>query len=252
MMAGNRFGRSATAGRRLPSAVLWLGAAVGLQAPRRGTAGTWCSAAHLAGQRISHWRARAHTARARASSSSSSSPAALAAVAATVRRPGLAGAPPSYALVQRGNEPGKGLWSLPGGSVELGEATVAAGRRELAEETGLSGAALRWHGAPFAATDAIFPQQHDAAGGAGAGGAGGVGDAPVRFHYLIAQCFCELADEGAATGLVADDDAIAAGWWTLAEAEAGARRGLVSAGVPTVLRRAEVRHGRRHYPYLSL
>lgn len=40
-------------------------------------------------------------------------------------------------LVRRGKEPGKGLWSLPGGRLELGEHLVEAVRREVAEETGL-------------------------------------------------------------------------------------------------------------------
>jgi 8-oxo-dGTP diphosphatase len=40
-------------------------------------------------------------------------------------------------LVQRGNEPGRGLWSLPGGRVEPGEDDAAALVREMAEETGL-------------------------------------------------------------------------------------------------------------------
>jgi 8-oxo-dGTP diphosphatase len=40
-------------------------------------------------------------------------------------------------LVQRANEPGRGLWSLPGGRVEPGENDAAALVREMAEETGL-------------------------------------------------------------------------------------------------------------------
>ncbi len=40
-------------------------------------------------------------------------------------------------LVQRGNEPGRGLWSVPGGRVEAGEDDAAALVREMAEETGL-------------------------------------------------------------------------------------------------------------------
>jgi 8-oxo-dGTP diphosphatase len=37
-------------------------------------------------------------------------------------------------LVKRGNEPSKGLWSLPGGLVELGERVRDAGIREVKEE----------------------------------------------------------------------------------------------------------------------
>ena len=40
-------------------------------------------------------------------------------------------------LVRRANDPGRGLWSLPGGRVEPGEDDVAALVREMAEETGL-------------------------------------------------------------------------------------------------------------------
>lgn len=40
-------------------------------------------------------------------------------------------------LVERGKEPWKGKWSLPGGSLEFGETVREAARRELAEETGV-------------------------------------------------------------------------------------------------------------------
>ncbi|KAA9155154.1 NUDIX domain-containing protein [Amycolatopsis acidicola] len=40
-------------------------------------------------------------------------------------------------LIQRGHEPGAGLWSLPGGRVERGETDAEAVVRELREETGL-------------------------------------------------------------------------------------------------------------------
>ncbi|HET9783500.1 MAG TPA: NUDIX hydrolase, partial [Terriglobales bacterium] len=41
-------------------------------------------------------------------------------------------------LVERGHPPMEGLWSVPGGAVELGEATQAAAAREVLEETGIA------------------------------------------------------------------------------------------------------------------
>jgi len=43
----------------------------------------------------------------------------------------------SVLLIKRGGQPSSGKWSLPGGMVELGETTVQAVEREIAEECGL-------------------------------------------------------------------------------------------------------------------
>ena len=40
-------------------------------------------------------------------------------------------------LVQRGKDPGRGLWAVPGGKVRPGEMMRVAARREVLEETGL-------------------------------------------------------------------------------------------------------------------
>lgn len=137
-----------------------------------------------------------------------------AAVAVTVRRPT---SPPSYCLIQRGKPPGEGRWSIPGGALELGEETLAGARRELAEETGLRDG-VSWHGAPFTTSDAIYRDD----------------DGRVRFHYLIAQCFCEAAPTAA---LAAGDDALDARWFTLDDvANAG---GDVAGNCRRILARAE-------------
>jgi 8-oxo-dGTP diphosphatase len=50
-------------------------------------------------------------------------------------------------LIKRAREPFRGLWALPGGFVEEGEALERAAERELHEETGLNGIHLEQLGA---------------------------------------------------------------------------------------------------------
>jgi len=45
-------------------------------------------------------------------------------------------------LIRRGNPPGLGLWSVPGGRVEAGETLQEAVVRELLEETGVEGVCM--------------------------------------------------------------------------------------------------------------
>ena len=42
-----------------------------------------------------------------------------------------------FVVVKRENEPAKGLWSIPGGLLELGERIYDGVKREAKEETGL-------------------------------------------------------------------------------------------------------------------
>ncbi len=75
-------------------------------------------------------------------------------------------------LVERGKEPLKGYWSLPGGLVETGERLEAAIEREVLEETGLVVRVAR-----FAELfQRIMP---DAEG-------------RVEYHYVLADYVCEI------------------------------------------------------------
>lgn len=62
-------------------------------------------------------------------------------------------------LIRRGHEPGKGLWSIPGGRIEPGESDESALMREVREETGLAVSAGRLIGAvrrPAGTPDTVF------------------------------------------------------------------------------------------------
>lgn len=89
-------------------------------------------------------------------------------------------------LVRRANPPAQGLWSIPGGRVEPGEADEAAVVRELAEETGLAGTVVREVGTITR-------------------------DAPSGGTYVIRDFLMQVAS-GASP--VAGDDASDAAWFT--------------------------------------
>ncbi|MGH9505490.1 MAG: NUDIX hydrolase [Terriglobales bacterium] len=100
-------------------------------------------------------------------------------------------------LIQRGQPPAAGLWTLPGGAVEAGEPVRAALIREVREETGLSVT-------PGPLVEIFEFLERDPAGA-------------VQFHYVILDflAYCPRAD----TALAASDAAALAwvGWDRLAD-----------------------------------
>jgi len=128
-----------------------------------------------------------------------------------------------WLLIQRGNEPNKGVWSFPGGKIESLEGTLEAAKRELREETGLCSnnknkqCTLKWHDdGPFACSDSI---------------GGG-------YHYVISQCFAEVI-ASSMPHIEASDDAMDAKWWSVEEVEVAESKGIVTRGVLRVVKRSE-------------
>jgi len=79
-------------------------------------------------------------------------------------------------LIRRGTEPLLGEWSIPGGTIEIGETIEEAVRRELREETGLEVRVLEL----IELFDRIYPQD------------GAADKKKPRFHFVIADYLCEL------------------------------------------------------------
>ena len=129
-------------------------------------------------------------------------------------------APGYYLLVQRGNEPSKGMWSLPGGKIKFGEDTVEGGARELKEETQWTDVAawesLRWYEGTVCTTDAIGE----------------------NYHYMIAHCYAETQSDSLPS-IMAADDAADAEWFTMAEIQTKCDESQATPGVMTVLHRIE-------------
>lgn len=95
-------------------------------------------------------------------------------------------------LVRRGQEPGLGLWSVPGGRVEAGESDAAATAREVREETGLT------------------VEVHEHVGTVERAGPRGAAPAVT---YVIRDYRCSLAEGTDPKDAVAGDDADAVGWF---------------------------------------
>lgn len=114
-------------------------------------------------------------------------------------------------LIERGQEPLKGWWTVPGGLVETGERLETAVRRETLEETGLTVNPV--------AVAAVF--QHITPDVEGR----------TEFHYVIVDYLCELE----AGTVQAASDVAQAGWFTPEEAK---QRLKMAPGTPGVLDRA--------------
>lgn len=87
-------------------------------------------------------------------------------------------------LVQRGNEPRKGHWSIPGGLLEVGESLIEGVRREIAEETGLAVQPQ----AIVEIVDRICKEEDR-----------------VRYHYVIVDYWCTVLSGTAQPGSDAAD-----------------------------------------------
>ncbi len=99
-------------------------------------------------------------------------------------------------LVQRGREPSKGRWSLPGGVLELGESLADGVVREVEEETGLKVEVEEL----IELIDRV--QKHQTHEGE-----------RVRYHYVIADYLCRVVGGD----LLAASDADAVRWVDRAE-----------------------------------
>ena len=120
-------------------------------------------------------------------------------------------------LVRRGRPPQKGLWSIPGGGVELGETLEKAVEREVREECGL--------GVRVIELVEVFERiLHDA-------------DGRVEYHYVLMDYLCEPAGGR----LQAGDDAAAARWTPLEQL----RELPMTAGTPAVIEKAFAIRNRR-------
>jgi 8-oxo-dGTP diphosphatase len=98
-------------------------------------------------------------------------------------------------LIKRGHDPGKGLWSIPGGRIEDGESDAAALVREVREETGL-----------IVTAGALIGSVRRPGGTAPAGASAGAG-AGTAIELLIRDYAATVTGGDLAAGDDADDTA---------------------------------------------
>jgi 8-oxo-dGTP diphosphatase len=108
-------------------------------------------------------------------------------------------------LIRRGAEPLKGQWSIPGGTLELGETIAEGVRRELAEETGLEVRVVEL----IEVFERIWPDPPPAAEGIAAAGPP-AGNRGPRYHFVILDYLCEAAGGELRAGSDVTDVALAA------------------------------------------
>ena len=122
---------------------------------------------------------------------------------------------PRVLLVKRGGQPSAGKWSLPGGLVDLGETTVEAIAREVAEECGLQ---IRIAGLA-GIVDRVVRD----------------GDGRVRYHYVLVD-YLAYPEAGTA---VAGSDAADVQWVDVDAVE----RLDITDGLVDMIRRAQALGG---------
>ena len=83
-------------------------------------------------------------------------------------------------LIRRGSEPLRGEWSIPGGTLELGESLERGVARELLEETGLEVRVLEL----IEVFDRVYEGDDAAAGG-------GLEKKGPKYHFVIVDYLCE-------------------------------------------------------------
>jgi 8-oxo-dGTP diphosphatase len=81
-------------------------------------------------------------------------------------------------LIRRGSEPLRGEWSIPGGTLELGESLEEGVARELLEETGIAVRVLEF----IEVFDRIYGED---------GAIAAQDQKKPRFHYVIVDYLCE-------------------------------------------------------------